>query len=149
MFTVRSASIADVPQLCSLEQNAFDSLNNYRGVAQLLDVSPRIDNEWNDVLADGKFRTLVGESEGIIQGYLLVEIFSSLHKALIKQVYVGASARELGLGALLLEHCERIARQAGCTVLEGLALPGDREMKNLFERSSMSAQLLIVGKSLD
>jgi GNAT superfamily N-acetyltransferase len=149
MFTVRSASIADVPQLRSLEQNAFDSLSNYRGVAQLLDVSPRIDNEWNDVLADGKFRTLVGESEGIIQGYLLVEIFSSLHKALIKQVYVSASARELGLGAQLLEHCERIARQAGCTVLEGLALPGDREMKNLFERSSMSAQLLIVGKSLD
>jgi GNAT superfamily N-acetyltransferase len=149
MFTVRSASIADVPQLCSLEQNAFDSLSNYRGVAQLLDVSPRIDDEWSDVLADGKFRILVGESEGVIQGYLLVEIFSSLHKALIKQVYVGASARELGLGAQLLEHCERTARQAGCTVLEGLALPGDREMKNLFERSSMSAQLLIVGKSLD
>ena len=149
MFTVRSASIADVPQLRSLEQNAFDSLSNYRGVAQLLDVSPRIDNEWNDVLADGKFRTLVGESEGVIQGYLLVEIFSSLHKALIKQVYVSASARELGLGAQLLEYCERIARQAGCTVLEGFALPGDREMKNLFERSSMSAQLLIVGKSLD
>ena len=149
MFTVRSASIADVPQLCSLEQNAFDSLSNYRGVAQLLDVSPRIDNEWDDVLADGKFRTVVGESEGVIQGYLLVEIFSSLHKALIKQVYVSASARELGLGAQLLEHCERIARQSCCTVLEGLALPGDREMKNLFERSSMSAQLLIVGKRLD
>jgi hypothetical protein len=33
-------------------------------------------------------------------------------------------------------------------VLEGLALPGDKDMKNLFERATMSAQLLIVGKNL-
>ena len=59
-----------------------------------------------------------------------------------------SAARQLGLGALLIERCEQVVRDTGCTVLEGLALPGDRDMKNLFERASMSAQLLIVGKNL-
>jgi GNAT superfamily N-acetyltransferase len=67
---------------------------------------------------------------------------------LIKQVFVDSSARQLGLGAMLIEHSEKIARESGCMVLEGLALPGDRDMKNLFERATMSAQLLIVGKNL-
>lgn len=149
MFTVRDAASTDVASLQTLEGFAFESLNAYRGLTQLLEVSPRIGNEWAEMLIDTKYRVLVGQSEETIHGYLLVEIFHSLRKALIKQVYVDASARELGLGALMLECCEQIARAAGCTVLEGLALPGDREMKNLFERSSMSAQLLIVGKTLN
>lgn len=149
MFTVRDAASTDVASLQTLEDFAFESLNAYRGLTKLLEVSPRIGNEWSEILNDTNYRVLVGHSEETIHGYLLVEIFHSLRKALIKQVYVDASARELGLGALMLESCEQIAREAGCTVLEGLALPGDREMKNLFERSSMSAQLLIVGKTLN
>jgi len=149
MFTVRDAASTDVVSLRTLEDFAFESLHAYRGLTQLLEVSPRIGNEWGELLNDTKYRVLVGQSEETIHGYLLVEIFHSLRKALIKQVYVDASARELGLGAQMLESCEHIAREAGCTVLEGLALPGDRDMKNLFERSSMSAQLLIVGKTLN
>jgi GNAT superfamily N-acetyltransferase len=148
MFNVREASIADVSSLRFLEDTAFESLSNFRGLAQFLEMSPRIGDEWNDLVGDTKYRLLVGLSEGVIHGYLLVEIFKPLHKALIKQVFVDSSARQLGLGAMLIEHCEKIARESGCTVLEGLALPGDRDMKNLFERATMSAQLLIVGKNL-
>ena len=148
MFTVRAALITDVSSLKALEDTAFESLSNFRGLAQFLEMSPRIGDEWNDLVSDAKYRLLVGLSEGVIHGYLLVEIFDTLHKALIKQVFVDSSARQLGLGALLIEHCEQLVRESGCTVLEGLALPGDRDMKNLFERASMSAQLLIVGKNL-
>jgi len=148
MFNVREALIADVSSLRFLEDTAFESLSNFRGLAQFLEMSPRIGDEWKDLVNDAKYRLLVGLSEGVIHGYLLVEIFDTLHKALIKQVFVDSSARQLGLGALLIEHCEQLVRESGCTVLEGLALPGDRDMKNLFERASMSAQLLIVGKNL-
>ena len=148
MFNVREALPTDVGSVRALEESAFESLNNFRGLPQLLEMSPRIGDEWNDLVNDAKYRLLVGLSEGVIHGYLLVEIFKPLHKALIKQVFVDSSARQLGLGAMLIEHCEKIARESGCTVLEGLALPGDRDMKNLFERASMSAQLLIVGKNL-
>ena len=149
MFSVRKALPTDVGSVRALEDSAFEALNNFRGLPQFLEMSPRIGDEWIDVVGDAKYRLLVGVSDATIHGYLLVEIFSSLHKALIKQVFVARSARQLGLGALLIEHCEQLVRASGCTVLEGLALPGDRDMKNLFERASMSAQLLIVGKNLD
>jgi GNAT superfamily N-acetyltransferase len=148
MFNVREALITDASSLKVLEDAAFESLSNFRGLAQFLEMSPRIGDEWKDLVNDAKYRLLVGLSEGVIHGYLLVEIFKPLHKALIKQVFVDSSARQLGLGAMLIEHSEKIARESGCTVLEGLALPGDRDMKNLFERATMSAQLLIVGKNL-
>ena len=148
MFSVRKALPTDVGSLRALEDTAFESLSNFRGLTQFLEMSPRIGDEWIDIVGDTKYRLLVGLSEGVIHGYLLVEIFKPLHKALIKQVFVDSSARQLGLGAMLIEHCEKIARESGCTVLEGLALPGDRDMKNLFERATMSAQLLIVGKNL-
>ena len=148
MFNVREALITDASSLKVLEDTALESLSNFRGLAQFLEMSPRIGDEWKDLVNDAKYRLLVGLSEGVIHGYLLVEIFKPLHKALIKQVFVDSSARQLGLGAMLIEHSEKIARESGCTVLEGLALPGDRDMKNLFERATMSAQLLIVGKNL-
>ncbi len=149
MFSVRKALPTDVGSLRALEDSAFESLNNFRGLTQFLEMSPRLGDEWIDIVGDTKYRLLVGVLDTTIYGYLLVEIFDTLDKALIKQVFVDRSARQLGLGALLIEHCEKIARESGCTVLEGLALPGDRDMKNLFERASMSAQLLIVGKNLD
>ncbi len=148
MFNVREALITDASSLKVLEDAAFESLSNFRGLAQFLEMSPRIGDEWKDLVNDAKYRLLVGLSEGVIHGYLLVEIFKPLDKALIKQVFVDSSARQLGLGAMLIEHSEKIARESGCTVLEGLALPGDRDMKNLFERATMSAQLLSVGKNL-
>lgn len=149
MFSVRKALLTDVGSLIALEDSAFESLNNFRGLSQFSEMSPRIGDEWTDIVDDAKYRLLVGVSDTTIHGYLLVEIFDALHKALIKQVFVDRSTRQLGLGALLIEHCEQLVRKSGCTVLEGLALPGDRDMKNLFERASMSAQLLIVGKNLD
>jgi GNAT superfamily N-acetyltransferase len=148
MFSVRKALLTDAGNLRALEDSAFDSLNNFRGLPQYLELSPRIGGNWIDIVGDTKYRLLVGVSGANIHGYILVEVFDTLHKALIKQVFVDRSARQLGLGALLIEHCEQLVRASGCTVLEGLALPGDRDMKNLFERASMSAQLLIVGKEL-
>jgi hypothetical protein len=94
MFTVREALIADASSLKVLEDTAFESLSNFRGLAQFLEMSPRIGDEWNDLVNDAKYRLLVGLSEGVIHGYLLVEIFKPLHKALIKQVFVDSSARQ-------------------------------------------------------
>jgi GNAT superfamily N-acetyltransferase len=148
MFIIRDASVTDIVDVQELENSAFESLSSFRGLAQFVEMSPRIGDGWNEIIDDSKYKLFVGVSGQKIQGYLLVEVFAALHKALIKQVFVDSLARQLGLGALLIERCEQVVRDTGCTVLEGLALPGDRDMKNLFERASMSAQLLIVGKNL-
>ena len=148
MFIIRDASVTDIVDVQELENSAFESLSSFRGLAQFVEMSPRIGDGWNEIIDDSKYKLFVGVSGQKIHGYLLVEVFAGLHKALIKQVFVDSTARQLGLGALLIERCEQVVRDNGCTVLEGLALPGDRDMKNLFERASMSAQLLIVGKNL-
>ena len=57
-------------------------------------------------------------------------------------------ARELGFGDWLLEAALHAARDAGSTVLEGTALPGDRDTKNLYERAGIKARKITVSLPL-
>jgi len=41
------------------------------------------------------------------------------------------------------------AEQAGCIGIDAFALPGDRAVKNLFERSGLVARAILVHKRLD
>ena len=49
-------------------------------------------------------------------------------------------ARELGFGDALLERGDRRRPAVGAALLEGQALPGDRETKNLYERAGITAR---------
>jgi GNAT superfamily N-acetyltransferase len=69
--------------------------------------------------------------------------------ARIDQVFVTPDARELGFGDTLVEVATDAARAAGATVIEGEALPGDRETKNLYERAGITARLITVSRRLD
>jgi GNAT superfamily N-acetyltransferase len=66
----------------------------------------------------------------------------------IHHVFVVPEAREIGLGDALLLHLLDELRALGVTNVSAHALPGDRAMKNLFERHGLVAQTIIVGKSL-
>lgn len=66
----------------------------------------------------------------------------------ILHVFVQQEAREIGLGdALVLAALDHIKNSGGKHVLAS-ALPGDRAMKNLFERHGLVAQTIVVGKNL-
>lgn len=66
----------------------------------------------------------------------------------VRQVYVHPEARELGLGDDLLEAAIAATVAAGGATIESVALPGDRETKNLFERAGLTARLITVAKRL-
>ena len=66
----------------------------------------------------------------------------------VDQVYVTPEARQLGFGDALLELAEGAGRAAGADFLEGHALPGDRETKNLYERAGITARLITVSRAL-
>ncbi|MFN5115279.1 MAG: GNAT family N-acetyltransferase [Acidimicrobiaceae bacterium] len=66
----------------------------------------------------------------------------------ITHVYVEPTAREIGIGDALMQRCLGHLRGMGVLWLGASALPGDRAMKNLFERHGLVAQTIIVGKSL-
>ncbi len=66
----------------------------------------------------------------------------------IEHIFVTPETREVGLGdALLLSMLDEF-RQRGVREVSAQALPGDRAMKNLFERHGLIAQTIVVGKSL-
>jgi GNAT superfamily N-acetyltransferase len=68
--------------------------------------------------------------------------------ARITFVFVEPEARHIGIGEALIDAAASWARAAGCTGLDGLALPGDRHVKNLYERSGMTARELTTFREL-
>lgn len=64
--------------------------------------------------------------------------------AVIEELYVTPSARNVGLGSALLDSAKHRAAARGCTGLDAVALPGDRATKNFFEDHAMVARAIIV-----
>jgi ribosomal protein S18 acetylase RimI-like enzyme len=81
-----------------------------------------------------------------VMASLTVRIDSTV--ASIQHVYVVPDSREVGLGDALIQTLLSEMRTRGVKSIEAQALPGDRGMKNLFERHGLIAQTILVGKSL-
>lgn len=67
----------------------------------------------------------------------------------ISHVFVEPEAREVGLGDSMVLHLLHALRGRGATRLGSQAQPGNRALKNLFERHGLVAQTILVGRSID
>ena len=109
-----------------------------------------IGERWPTRLADDQvFVAVLDFDDGtpeLVVGYLVLEL--SLPIATVDQVYVIPDARELGFGDALLDVATAAAVDAGAHVIEGFALPGDRNTKNLYERAGITARLITVSRPL-
>ncbi|HQV56504.1 MAG TPA: GNAT family N-acetyltransferase [Ilumatobacteraceae bacterium] len=137
---VRSAAAADVDELRRLEDRARTALIDQRGGSAVLDELPPID--WRSALGE----VVVATIDDVVVGYLHLTI--DQRTATVASVYVDPQAREVGLGDEMLTVAFERARQAGCDVLEGWSLPGDRSTKNLYERAGVVARKIIVSRRL-
>ena len=137
---VRPLISDDIPAVSALEAEARAALVDQRGGPEHLAEAPPAD--WSSALG----RAWVGTLDDVVLGYLELEYEGSA--ARVRQVFVHPEARELGLGDALLAAALDAARAAGCTVLEGTALPGDRETKNLYERAGIKARKIVVSVPL-
>ena len=144
---VRPARPGDAAELASLEATARAALHDARGGVRWLEEHPVIGAEWVPTIE--LRHVLVAELAGappLIVGYLVLDVTGDV--ATVDQVYVLPAARELGFGDALLEEATGLARQLGARLLEGQALPGDRETKNLYERAGITARLITVSRRL-
>jgi GNAT superfamily N-acetyltransferase len=146
---VRTARRADVDALRLLEAEARAALVTARGGSRWLDEHPELGAAWPDALAERQVFVAVLDVEGadVVVGYLVLDVAGTI--ARIDQVFVTPDAREVGFGDALVEAAESAAREIGAAVLEGQALPGDRETKNLYERAGITARLITVSRRLD
>ena len=141
---VRPARRDDVEQLEELEVEARTALVGQRGGDRWLETHAQRGPEWDAVVATGDVDVaVIGD---VVVGYILTQRAGPV--AAISEVYVTPEAREVGFGDALVETAMEAARAAGCAVIEGESLPGDRETKNLYERAGITARLIVVSKAL-
>ena len=67
----------------------------------------------------------------------------------IAHVFVEHQAREIGIGDALVLHAVKFLKQETATWIGAQAQPGDRALKNLFERHGLVAQTILVGRRLN
>lgn len=141
---VRAAIPDDAADLAELERAARASVADQRGGARRLAEVPEV-GDWSEAVVE-EDRVWVATIDDVVVGYLELIIGGEI--AEVRQVWVQPEAREVGLGDSLLEHAVDAARRRRCTVLEGTALPGDRDTKNLYERAGITARKIVVSTRL-
>ena len=138
---VRVASAADDVALEELETLARKSLTGQRGGDRWLQEHPP--GSW----ARESTMTWVAHVDDVVVGYLVLDV-DDADVALVESVFVTPEARELGFGDALLDAARSEAVRRGAAYLEGEALPGDRDIKNLYERAGITARLITVSTRL-
>ncbi len=137
---VRGAGPADDSAVADLDREARADVAGKRGGQVWLREHPPVD-------ALSPATLVVGTIDGVVVGFLRLEV--GPQAAVVERVYVTPEARGLGLGDDLLAFAVEAARRAGSEAIEGQALPGDRETKNLYERAGITARLITLYKRLD
>jgi len=138
---IRLAQLTDVAELQSLEEMARRRIADERGGERLLEVTPPRGGQW---FAEGHV-TLVALIEDVPVGFLSMRTGAI---SFIEGVFVHPDAREVGCGDALVDEARNIAKESGGRRLEAIALPGDRETKNLYERAAITAKAITVAVDL-
>jgi len=142
---VRELRQSDADEIARLEADARDATQFQRGGLAHLAETPAV-GDWSRLVDDPAHPTWVATIDDVPVGYFELVIDGAI--ARVRQVWVHPDARELGFGDDMLAAALGRARAQGCQVLEGAALPGDRETKNLYERAGITARKLIVSTRL-
>jgi GNAT superfamily N-acetyltransferase len=150
---VRTAGPGDVSILTDLERAARTAVAGSRGGARWLDEHPAIEGRWATVVgAGGVFVAEIADLGGgpsVVVGYLVAELrVAPMPIVMVDQIYVEPDARELGFGDALLAAAVEHGRTRGAELIEAHTLPGDREIKNLYERAGVTARLITVSRRL-
>lgn len=138
---VRLLAPADIDEVRALDQAARASVRPARGGEVWLVEHPEPPS-WP--MPDES--VWVAELDGLVVGFLRLTVGDTV--ARVEHVYVRPECRELGFGDDLLGAALTHARSVGCTRLDAVALPGDRDTKNLYERAGVVARAIVLAASL-
>lgn len=130
-----------------LDDAARERLDGERGGAAWLAEHPRLASA-----PDGSDHVVVGVIDGVVVGFAIARVEERPSRGrvmVIDRAHVATEARGLGFGDALLGAVIEAGRASQCVEVEGVALPGDRETKNMFERAGVTARSIVVSKRLD
>ncbi len=149
IFT-RKGSATDSEVLQALELEARSSLDTFRGGSRMGDEQALVGEGWSREVSNSEVVVFVGGVDKVVMGYLLARRGAVKTGAIatIEQVFVTKDARNFGIGDALITSSIEWAKGESLVALDGVALPGDRETKNLYERSGLVARLITVTTDL-
>ncbi len=129
----------DTEALVLLEGEARDALVGQRGGDRWLEEHASVGDGWRERIdASAVF---VAHIDDVVVGYLVADLGDD-RIVRIDQVWMTPEARELGFGDELLAAAIAHGKEHGAVAVEGQALPGDRDTKNLYERAGITARLI-------
>lgn len=142
---VRAAAASDVRSCSDIDAAARRDLVDQRGGEAWLAEHPPLSDG-----ADWLAHSFVAVIDDVVVGFLVGTIDDTARGRVfrIDRVYVVAEAREVGCGDELVAMAMERASHESCRFLEAVALPGDRDTKNLYERAGVTARSITVSKRL-
>ena len=150
----RQAAEADMAALAALAAQATSEMSQQRGgsVWSRLEArpDPQLESLARDVRADDAL-VVVGTVDGAVVGYgaiRLVELHDGSTVGRVGDIYVLPDARGVGVGEAMMEMLMAWAGRRGCIGVDSLALPGDRNTKNVFETHGLVARAITVHRTL-
>ena len=141
---VRPARAGDRDAVLALDAALASAVVDQRGGRGWLSEHPPIEFD------PGSGLVWVGVVDDVPVGFLAARCSSDSRGLImtVDRVFVDQHARDLGFGDDLLEACVNEARNRGCQAVEAVALPGDRDTKNLYERAGITARSIILSREL-
>ena len=106
---------------------------------------------FNDYLDSDNKTILIGEFDTVPVGFMLIHLFSIDNEitARVDEVFVHSDVREVGVGEHLMTAAINWAKGNGAKRILGRTFPGDRHMKNFYERFKVTARLIEVSKEFN
>ena len=150
MERARPAEADDRVACARLLDEALDGARGMRGGPALIgqETTDSLLERWSGSRAS----LFVGEYEGAVVGLLAVSLSEPVAEraaGLIECCYVEPDARGVGVGGSLMEAAVAWGLDQGCSDVDALALPGDRQTKQRLEASGFTARLLTLSRRLD
>lgn len=142
---VRLASFADAQECERLDTEARQETAGARGADAFFAEQPV-----GFLAGDASGFSLVADVDGVVVGFATVRttrVGEGLVASIVR-VFVTARARRVGVGDAMIASARAQARERGCTRIDAMALPGDRDTKNLYERNGLTARLIVATSAL-
>jgi GNAT superfamily N-acetyltransferase len=153
--STRLTTTGDLAEVVRLVSDAHRAVADQRGGPHWL-ATAALPEPLTDTVADALAApncvALVGLIDDVPVGIALAHLDvwrDATRLGIVRYLYVEAEARQVGVGEALLDAIVEWARSHDCDALESMALPGDRELKNMFERYGLVARAIVVHRRLE
>jgi ribosomal protein S18 acetylase RimI-like enzyme len=150
----RPAIEDDLPAIAALARTAIAELRATKGGDLWFRTAARaepMEESLAATLADPDQLLLAGTVDGVVVGYGAVRVERLRDGdllAMMDDIYVDPEARGVAVGEVVMDAALEWAKERGCIGIDSLALPGNRDTKNFFERFGLVARAILVHRPL-